>query len=118
MLLSAGFGIAGPWTEHASAFGQHQTSWYSFWTGVSAADMPVAARKIRLVLMALVALIAVGATSLLAFRAYRQHVTADAIAIRSAKGIDEAMYVPIGGIDQWIEIRGDDRDNPLLLCMH
>jgi pimeloyl-ACP methyl ester carboxylesterase len=39
-------------------------------------------------------------------------------AIRSPKGIDEGAYVPIGGIDQWITIRGQDRDNPVLLILH
>ncbi len=38
--------------------------------------------------------------------------------IRSQAGIHEAMYVKIGGIDQWIQIRGEDRDNPILLCVH
>lgn len=75
-------------------------------------------RITRLILLALLGLVAVGATSLLALRAWRQHVTANAIAIRSAKGIDEAAHVRIGGIDQWIEIRGEDRDNPVLLCLH
>jgi pimeloyl-ACP methyl ester carboxylesterase len=39
-------------------------------------------------------------------------------AIHSAKGIDEASYVHIGGIEQWITIRGWDRDNPVLLFLH
>ena len=39
-------------------------------------------------------------------------------AIDTAKGIDEAMYVPIGGIDQWVTIRGQDRHNPVLLFLH
>ncbi len=43
---------------------------------------------------------------------------ADAIAIHSPNGIDEGMYVKIGGIDQWIQIRGQDRNNPVLLCVH
>lgn len=68
--------------------------------------------------MVLVALAAVGAASLFALRAYRQHVVAEAIAIRSPKGVDEARYVRIGGIDQWIGIRGEDRDNPVILCVH
>jgi pimeloyl-ACP methyl ester carboxylesterase len=39
-------------------------------------------------------------------------------AIDSAKGINEASYVSIGGIEQWVTIRGDDRDNPVLLFLH
>jgi pimeloyl-ACP methyl ester carboxylesterase len=43
---------------------------------------------------------------------------AEQFAIRSAKGIDEASYVSIGGIDQWVKIRGQDRANPILLFLH
>ena len=39
-------------------------------------------------------------------------------AISSAKGIDEASFVTVGGIEQWITIRGWDRDNPALLFLH
>lgn len=39
-------------------------------------------------------------------------------AIDPAKGIDEGMYVHLGGIDQWITIRGEDRQNPVLLFVH
>ena len=39
-------------------------------------------------------------------------------AIRSATGIDEAQYVSIGGIEQWVTIRGQDRANPVLLLLH
>jgi pimeloyl-ACP methyl ester carboxylesterase len=39
-------------------------------------------------------------------------------AIVSPDGIDEAMYVEIGGIPQWITIRGEDRSNPVLLFLH
>ena len=39
-------------------------------------------------------------------------------AIESTKGVDEAMYVQLGGIDQWITIRGEDRQNPVLLFLH
>ncbi len=38
--------------------------------------------------------------------------------IDTAKGIDEAGYVRIGGIDQWVQIRGDDRANPVLLWLN
>ena len=43
---------------------------------------------------------------------------AEQFAIRSAKGIDEASFVPIGGIEQWVTIRGQDRANPVLLFLH
>lgn len=39
-------------------------------------------------------------------------------AIDTTKGIDEGRYVPIGGIEQWITIRGQDRANPVLLFLH
>jgi pimeloyl-ACP methyl ester carboxylesterase len=39
-------------------------------------------------------------------------------AITSPNGIDEAKYVEIGGIEQWITIRGEDRQNPVLLLLH
>jgi pimeloyl-ACP methyl ester carboxylesterase len=55
---------------------------------------------------------------LLALRSYEQHVNAKALAIEAPAGIDEARYVRIGGIDQWISIRGQDRANPVLLCVH
>jgi proline iminopeptidase len=37
---------------------------------------------------------------------------------RPAVPIHEATFVRIGGIDQWITIRGADRDNPILLFVH
>ena len=32
--------------------------------------------------------------------------------------IDRALFVPLGGIDQWINIRGENRANPVLLVVH
>lgn len=32
--------------------------------------------------------------------------------------IAENMYVSIGGIEQWVTIRGDDRSNPIILVLH
>ena len=39
-------------------------------------------------------------------------------AIATPGGIDEAQYVKIGGLEQWITIRGEDRNNPVLLLLH
>jgi len=33
-------------------------------------------------------------------------------------GIDKSLFVPIGGIDQWIWIKGEDVRNPVLLVVH
>jgi hypothetical protein len=39
-------------------------------------------------------------------------------AIDAPNGIDEANYVEVGGIQQWVTIRGEDRTNPILLFLH
>src|SRR5262245_22325115 len=38
--------------------------------------------------------------------------------ITSANGIDEARYIELGGIEQWVTIRGENRDNPVVLFLH
>ena len=38
--------------------------------------------------------------------------------VDETRGINEADYVKIGGIDQWIEVRGRDRSNPVLLWLN
>ncbi len=39
-------------------------------------------------------------------------------AARTPVPIKEEMFVPIGGIEQWITIKGADRDNPVVLILH
>ena len=39
-------------------------------------------------------------------------------AIRTADGVQEAAYLPIGGIEQYIRVRGRSRANPVLLVLH
>jgi pimeloyl-ACP methyl ester carboxylesterase len=72
----------------------------------------------KLILLGLLAVPALLVGVGLAFRAYLQHANAKTMAIRTSNGIQEGMYVKIGGIDQWIQIRGQDRNNPVLLCLH
>ena len=64
------------------------------------------------------ALVVLGFGGLLGVRTYLQHANAPAFAIDSPNGINESAYVKIGGIDQWLQIRGQDRNNPVLLCVH
>jgi pimeloyl-ACP methyl ester carboxylesterase len=54
----------------------------------------------------------------LPYRAIRQHQYSTTLAIHTPNGIDEALFVPIGGINQWITIRGQNRDNPVVLFLH
>jgi pimeloyl-ACP methyl ester carboxylesterase len=66
----------------------------------------------------LVAVLAVAIAGALGYRAWRQHENARTVAIHAPNGVDEAMYVKLGGIDQWVQIRGENRDNPVLLYVH
>jgi pimeloyl-ACP methyl ester carboxylesterase len=70
------------------------------------------------VLIVVVTLLVLAVGGFLGLRAYLQHRNAPAFAINSANGINEAGYVKIGGIEQWVQIRGQDRNNPVLLCVH
>jgi pimeloyl-ACP methyl ester carboxylesterase len=54
----------------------------------------------------------------LLYRKYQQHRVAEEQAIRSPKAINRLERVGIGGIDQWIEVRGENVDNPILLFLH
>jgi len=51
-------------------------------------------------------------------RALAQAREADASAIRVPTGVDEAEFVSINGLDQWITIRGQDRRKPVVLILH
>ncbi|MEY2493127.1 MAG: hypothetical protein QOH24_2078 [Verrucomicrobiota bacterium] len=51
-------------------------------------------------------------------RSTLQRRVAKRIAINSLNGIASLEKVRLGGIDQWIQIRGDDRAKPILLFLH
>ncbi|MET8802906.1 alpha/beta hydrolase [Streptomyces sp. NPDC004546] len=55
---------------------------------------------------------------LLTYRALKRRALAKRLAITAPNGIDESSYVRIGGIDQWISVRGEDRANPVILEIH
>ena len=64
-----------------------------------------------------VGLVLILAVTGLAFRAWRQHENAQAQYINKTNGIEEGLFVRLGAIDQWIQIRGAHRDNPVLLIL-
>lgn len=47
-----------------------------------------------------------------------QRILRDAQAIPTPRGIEDLEAVEIGGIPQWISVRGRDRRNPILLFIH
>lgn len=51
-------------------------------------------------------------------RATVQEIIRDAYLIVQPRGIEETQTVEIGGIRQWISVRGRDRRNPMLLFIH
>jgi pimeloyl-ACP methyl ester carboxylesterase len=62
--------------------------------------------------------VAAPAIGALAWRRARQRQVAKALEITTPNGIVEQRFVKLGGIDQWIQLRGEDRDNPVLLVLH
>ena len=67
---------------------------------------------------ALVVLVLLLFSSALLWRLHRQHAVSQRHAILSPRGIDSLERVRIGGIDQWIEVRGQDVNSPILLFIH
>lgn len=56
----------------------------------------------------------------LSYRAFRQSQNSKALALAldSPSATNESAYVAIGGTQQWVQIRGSDRANPVLLLLH
>jgi pimeloyl-ACP methyl ester carboxylesterase len=69
-------------------------------------------------MLPVVGLILIAVVGGLIYRASIQSGIAATMAIESADGIDEMISVEIGGIQQWILIRGENKDNPVLLYLH
>lgn len=53
-----------------------------------------------------------------AFRAHVQHRLRREARITSPNGIDEAKYIEVNGAQEWITIRGQNRNNPVILFLH
>jgi pimeloyl-ACP methyl ester carboxylesterase len=71
-----------------------------------------------IVCSALLCLVVSVPATLLLYRKLRQAKIASTLKIENGQGIVEERFIPIGGIDQWVSIRGEDRNNPVLLLLH
>src|SRR5512143_1015657 len=80
--------------------------------------LPTAMRFVLRVVLVVVATVVVLLAAALGYRAWRQHENALALAIDPKTGVEETMFVSLGRVPQWIQIRGDDRKNPVLLFVH
>ncbi|MCD2469500.1 MULTISPECIES: alpha/beta fold hydrolase [unclassified Streptomyces] len=69
-------------------------------------------------LVAAAATLATPVAGALGHRRLRQAAGARQMRIETPNGIDEQGYVRIGGIEQWISVRGEDRANPVMLEIH
>ncbi|MEV6562361.1 alpha/beta hydrolase [Nocardia sp. NPDC051756] len=68
--------------------------------------------------LATAAALSAAPVGLLGHRQLRRRRAAADLRIDTPNGITESGFVRIGGIDQWIEIRGEDLANPVLLELH
>ena len=57
-------------------------------------------------------------TAALLYRNLRQQQRARSLALQTPNKIEEGQFVQIGTLAQWIQIRGENRDNPILLILH
>jgi proline iminopeptidase len=73
---------------------------------------------IELIASASAAVLAAPAAGLLGHRHARRAAHARHLAITAPDGIDESGLVQIGGIDQFVSVRGEDRRNPVILELH
>lgn len=71
-------------------------------------------RKMLILLIILGTIIILIALTTAAFRAYHSYKTK----IDTENGIQESTYVEIGGIEQYLQIRGEDSGNPVILWLH
>ncbi|GAB2687403.1 alpha/beta fold hydrolase [Kitasatospora kifunensis] len=61
------------------------------------------------------AVLAAPVAGLLGYRQLKRAANAKRLRITTPNRIDESGFVRIGGIDQWVSIRGEDRRNPVIL---
>ena len=75
-------------------------------------------RPLKWLLIVMLALVLFLSATGLGYRALQQRNIRAETQIDAPEGIQSLERVELGGIDQWIKIRGHDRSNPILLFLH
>ncbi|QSQ23790.1 alpha/beta hydrolase [Pyxidicoccus parkwayensis] len=63
-------------------------------------------------------LLGVAATGALGYRALLRERASRRLRLNSPQAISEEHFLRLGGLEQWVGIRGEDRRNPVLLVLH
>ncbi|MBS1806076.1 MAG: alpha/beta hydrolase [Acidobacteria bacterium] len=69
-------------------------------------------------ILILVCIVGTSVAGVLIHRKLRQSFLTQELRVISPLGIEEERFISIGGIEQWISIRGEDRLNPVLFLIH
>jgi len=75
-------------------------------------------KTLKYIGLLLIAAVLVTIVSVLGYRYFERRAIAQSRAIHTADGVETLEEVSIGGIGQWIEIRGESTKNPVLLFIH
>ena len=109
----------------ADAFRQRSTCWQLFTllflcAAIAATPIPsrISAGPIAQSAAGVVKLDDADIETLNSTRGFVRERNARDYALDNPDGINEGRYATIGGIEQWITIRGEDRRNPVLLFLH
>jgi pimeloyl-ACP methyl ester carboxylesterase len=70
------------------------------------------------IVIGLVAAVLLLAAAGLGYRAWRQDQAEGLLVLAGPDAVDEAKFVTVRGTEQWITVRGQDRNNPVLLIVH
>ena len=73
---------------------------------------------VRGILFALATLVVLAVVVAFSYRARWQRRIANTTRITSPSGIDEAKFIEVNGAEEWITIRGVNKDNPIILFLH
>jgi len=68
--------------------------------------------------MALLLVVSLTICGGLVWRLHRQNQIAVLLALDGPRAVRDGRYVTIGGVQQWISIRGENRANPVILFVH